>query len=296
MSGSLAYSRGVVYVGTEELTAHVRSFDLDGRELEANFSFRAAEGGPASVRGLAVDEDHRVWVADGVDGQLRAFTLFGDQVAGVESVEPGQSDRGGVLGTLSAVISRGCDELQELVIASCGRRRHAVQCLPLGSGRASSLRSTGHVDQPFNDVSGLHGRDSWLWVCERGAGRVQLFRDGDFHQALKLEMTKGARFRPNALQSLDDGRLVVAQGGAASAVLLLDPNGKLLRILAETGDEVGCVSEPTDLVVEPGADDRHTRVVVIDAEGTRVQVLNLEGDSYGTFPGFARSDPSWETS
>jgi hypothetical protein len=293
VAGSLSYSRGVLYVGSEERAAHVRSFDLDGRELDAGFSFRGADGGAASVTGLAVDEDHRLWVADGVGGELRAFTLFGDQVAGVSSAQTGQHDKGGVLGTLADVASRGSDDAQELLVASAGRRRHAVQILPLGSGPPRSLRCGGQVDSLFKDVTGVAWQDSLLWVCERGRGRVQVFREEDYHFSFALPNPEGAPFQPTAVSALEDGRLVLAQGGVASAVRVLSASGKPLHVLAGTGAEEGCVREPSDLIVVPGEDDSHTLVVVIDGEGTRVQVFNLEGNCYGTFPGFAGSDGTW---
>lgn len=294
MSGSLAYSKGVIYVGTEARTAHVRSFDLDGRELEVNFSFRGEADGAASALGLDLDEDHRLWVADGVGERLLAFTLFGDRVAGVEAAAGRARDKRGVLGRAVDVVSRGSDDAQELLVASGGRRRHAVQLLPLGGGAPRSLRSGGHVDVPFKDVRGIAWHERFAWACERGAGRVQVFRDLDYHFEFRLQLAGGVRFRPNAIQPLPDGRLLLAQGGPASALLLLDARGRLLSVLAGHGQEEGALVEPSDVAVAPGEDDRHTRVVVIDGEGARVQVFNLAGDCYGTFPGFARSVAAWE--
>ncbi len=294
MSGSLAYSKGVLYVGTEARTARVRSFDLDGRELEVDFTFGGESGRAASALGLDIDEDHRLWVADGVGERLLAFTLFGDRVAGVEAAAGRARDKRGVLGRAIDVVSRGSDDAQELLVASSGRRRHAVQLLPLGGGAPQSLRSGGHVDVPFQDVRGIAWRERFAWVCEREAGRVQVFRDLDYHFEFRVQPSAGARFRPNAIQPLPDGRLVVAQGGAASALLLLDARGRLLSMLAGHGAQEGALIEPNDVAVAPGEDDRHTRVVVIDGEGARIQVFNLEGDCYGTFPGFARSVAAWE--
>jgi hypothetical protein len=295
MAGSLAYSKGVLYVGHEERTAHVRSFDLDGNELEAGFSFQGLDGSAAAVSGLAVDVDHRLWVADGVAGELRAFTLFGDQIAGVETVESGQRDKGGVLGTPSDVVSRGSDDAQQLLVSAGGRRRHAVQMLPLAGGPPMSLRCGGQVDALFKDVCGLAWRDEWQWVCERGAQRVQVFRNLDYHFSFALPASPQAPFEPAAIEPLSDGRLVLAQGGSRSALSLLDSSGKLLQRIATDGLEEGSVLNPSDLIVSEGEDDRHTRVVVIDVEGTRLQVFNLVGDCYGTFPGFAGSEPTWDS-
>jgi hypothetical protein len=293
MSGSLTISKGVLYVGTEEKTAHVRSFDLDGNELEAGFSFRGPGGAAASVEGLDVDEDHRLWVADGVSGRLCVFTLFGEEIAGVETFATGTHDKGGLLGSVADVVSFGSDDEQQLLVASGGRRRHALQLLELGSGRTVSLRSLGHVDRAFADLSGVARRDDLIFACERGSGRVQVFRERDFHFSFEVPLGAGRRFTPTALEALPDGRLLVAHAGAASALLLLDQSGRLERVLADSGRAEGQVSNPTDLAVELGADERQTRVLAIDEDGTRVQVFNLQGNCYGTFPGFARSETTW---
>jgi hypothetical protein len=55
-----------------------------------------------------------------------------------------------------------------------------------------------------------------------------------------------------------------------------------VRQLAGAGEHEGAVLEPSDVVVEPGADDRHARVFAIDRDGLRVQVFTLEGHSLGT--------------
>lgn len=293
MSGSLTYLKGVLYIGTEEITAHIRSFDLDGRELDAGFSFRSPENDAASVDGLDIDDDHRLWIADGTAGRLCAYTLFGEEVAGVQSFESGKHDKGGVLGRVSDVVSFGSDDAQELIVTSAGRRRHALQRLQLGDGRTQSLRSMGRIDRAFQDLRGVFRRDEYIWACERGAGLIQIFRDGDFHNSFGLGGTPDSEFRPNAIEALEDGRMVVATGGEASALCLLDRRGRLMRVIAEAGHDEGQVTEPSDLVLVEGVDDAHTRVVAIDSEGTRVQVFTITGNCHGTFPGFAGSERSW---
>ena len=291
MQGSLHLENGVLYVGAHELTAHVRAYDLDGRRLEAGFSFRAPGGGRSSVDGLALDRDHRLWIADGAARRLRAFTLFGSEVAGV-TAEPGlEEDRAGELGAPSDVLSLGSDEEHRLVVASAGRRRHAVQVLSLGAGRTLSLRPLGDPAGEFAGVCDLALRPApvegepgaLLYACERLAGRIQVFRDLEFHFALHVPV-RGARFDPRAAAPLEGGRLVVCQGGPASALLVVDAGGRVLRQLAGPGTDEGQVQEPNDVVVEPGRDDAHTRVLVVDREGTRVQVFTAGGACYGAFP------------
>lgn len=293
MRGSLSLKDGVLYVGSEEKTAHVALYDLDGRRLEPGFSFRGPGGVAAAVDGLAVDADHRVWIADGVGGRLVAFSIFGGELAKVEGARQGDHDGLGYLGSPVDVVSVGSDLDQELFVASGGRRRHAVQVLPLGEGRTRSLRPLGRPDGRWQGVRGIAVADRTIWVCEGLAGRVQVLRDEEFHFAFAVPVAGAGRFEPNAVHPLPDGRLLLAHGGAASAVLLLDRGGRLLRVLAESGTAEGRVFEPGDLAVLPGADDRHTRLAVIDRDGLRVQVFNLAGDCHGTLPGMPCSSDAW---
>lgn len=289
MQGSLALARGVLFVGHHAHRAHVRTFDLDGRRLEAGFSFAGPDGSRASAAGLAVDEDHRVWVADALGRRLLAFTLFGREVARVEAsagvAGTARDDRQGRLGPPSDVLSCGAEDEHRLLVASRGRRRHGVQILDLARGTSRSLRPLGEPAERFADVDdlALDGRD--LFVCERRAGRIQVFRDGEFHYAIRLD-PRGCRFEPTAAAPLPGGRLVVCQAGERSALLLLERGGRRVRTLATTGEETGAVCEPADVVVEPGADERTTRIAVIDRDGDRVQVFNCEGRCFGSFPDF----------
>ncbi len=292
MRGSLALRQGVLYVGTEERTAHVCAFDLDGAPLEAAFSFRGEDDGAASVCGLDVDADHRVWVADGVGGRLLGFTLVGAALAEVAGSRSGAHDARGVLGKCIDVLCVDEDDEQRLIVASGGTRRHAVQVLPLGPGRRDvSLRPMGHQDGHFRDVRGLAlgDGDRELFVCEAGGARLQVFRELDFHRSLVVACGRVA-FEPNAVAVCEDGRLVVAQGGEESALLLCSADGRLLQVLAAHGEDEGQVLDPGSVVIEPGRDDRHTRVLVIDRDGLRIQVFNLAGQCWGAFLG----DGVWE--
>jgi len=120
-------------------------------------------------------------------------------------------------------------------------------------------------------------------VCERGGGRVQVFRDDEFHFAFQLPPAGGAKFEPVAAALLRDGRAVIATSGEASSLLLVDRSGRLLRVIAEAGSESGCLVHPADVVVAEEQEDHDTRVLVIDQDGDRVQVFTLEGRCFGAF-------------
>lgn len=286
MHGSLDLFEGVVYVGTEAKTAEVRAFDLDGRELTEVVRFRGPDGGAATASGIAVDADHRLWLADAVGERLLAFSLFGRRLAGVDDAALAARGRAGELGAPVDVVTEGEDRGQRLWVASRGVRRHAVRALPLGDGRPISLRPTGDPDALFHGVRGLALGEGRLHVCEAGAGRVQVFRGDRFHFAFEAPPANGTRFRPTGAAALPGGRVLVVHGAEDGALLLFSKGGRLLRVLAEGGEQEGGLVAPNDVVVEPGRDDRHTLAAVIDRDGARVQVFNLEGDCYGAFPEF----------
>lgn len=283
MQGSLHLSGGVLYVGSHGLTARVRAFDLEGRLLEAGFSFRDPERGRSSVDGLALDLDHRVWVADGAARRLRAFSLFGRELAAVGPAQGAGADRSGELGTPVDVLSLGSDDGQRLVVASAGRRRHALQVLEPGSARSVSLRPLGDPLGRFGGACDLAASGELLYVCERLEARVQVFRRGEFHYAFRTPAGAG-RSEPRALAPVGDGRLVLCLGGPRGALLLVDAQGRTLGVLAQAGGDEGQVLEANDVVLEPGAGEPSRRLFVIDRDGDRVQAFTLGGACLGAFP------------
>jgi hypothetical protein len=290
--GSLALHEGVLWVGRYEKTAHVRPYDLDGRPLAGGFSFRDPRFRRATVSGLAIDPDHRVWVADTPASRLRAFTVFGSEVAGIGGdvlpsattshdtalplAEPVDVD------ILRPIGSDGGEGDALLVVASRGRRRHAVRVFEPEGALVESIRPLGDPRDRFHGVQGVAARGRLIYVCEALAGRVQVFRDLDFHFAFRPTGGRSAP-RPVAAAPLADERLVLCCGGEESRVLLVDGAGRTIRVLAEHGDADGRVLEPSDVVVLEEETERRARVFVLDRDGVRIQVFNLEGRCYGAF-------------
>ncbi len=288
MQGSLCLHRGVLWVGRHELTAHVRPFDLDGHALGEGFSFRGDDGAPASVAGLDAGDEHTLWVADSAGGRVQGFNVFGRPTRAVGRGAAGEPDApGGTAGAQDVVVLAEPDEPARLVACFDGERRHGVQVFDEEGAWVESLRCEGSPLRRFVDARRLGARGRLLYVCERRAGRVQVFRDGDFHFAFRVESAPGRPAEVAAVEPLSDDRLLVAVAGAASAVLLTDGAGRVLRVLAEHGPEEGRVFEPNDLAAEPepAADEGRRRFAVIDRDAERVQVFTLEGRCYGAFEG-----------
>jgi sugar lactone lactonase YvrE len=277
--GSLALRHGVLYVGRHEGSAHVRPYDLDGVPLSDGFSFRGPDRAAVELAGFAVDPDHRVWVADARHAAIRRFTLVGRETDRWRANASG--DALGAFGTLVDLEIAERDGDLECWIASGGWRRHAIQlCGDDGEVRAS-LRSEGEPHSVFQGVARIARDSQRLYVCEPHARRVQVFRGLEFEFAFRLAGAARRPLEPVALAPLDDGRMVVACGGEESALVLVDRGGRVERVLAEGGEGVGRVLDPTDVVAEPGGEDRSARIAVIDRSAERVQVFTLEGRCQG---------------
>ena len=139
MPGSLCLHEGVLWVGVHEKTAHVSAFDLDGRALGPGFSFRDPERPRSAVAGLAIDADHRLWVADTPGHCLRAFNLFGKELERIAcSAGPEADLRGQPAEPVDVALCELGGEVC-LAVASGGERRHALQLLQPGTLSAPPL-------------------------------------------------------------------------------------------------------------------------------------------------------------
>lgn len=287
MQGSLTLSRGMLAVGVQAKTACVRFFDLDGHALKGGFSFRDPRSGRSMAAGLDMDEDRRIWVADTPAALVRCFSLLGREVGGIERSHESTPSRADVAGNLDAPVDialLGDGQDPSLAVACGGERRHAVQLFDGKLAWRGSLSALGDAQRPFLSVRRIASLGRFLFVVESGRRCVQVFRGGEFLFLFHMARRNGERFEPSAIAPLADGRMVVACGGPASALLLVDGAGRLVRALAEEGPLDGQVLEPSDVVVESGADDAQTQVYAIDRDGIRVQVFTLGGRCLGAIP------------
>jgi hypothetical protein len=288
MHGSLALARGVLFVGTQAKTAHVRTYDLGGRPLATSFSFRDASAGRSAVSGLSVDADRSVWVADEPASRVRVFSVFGRET---RCLGDGAATEEGPPAVLPGLIERPVDVVAHggrddgwVAIACGGERLHAVQVLEPDLTLRASLPSRGDPRRPFRGVRRIAARGELLAVAEAGARLVQVFRANEFLFAFALTDRQGEAYEPSALAPLEDGRMLVACRAPESALFLVDPSGRPLARLAEEGEDEGRVLDPSDVVVDEGAEDRDARVFVLDADGLRLQAFDLGGRCLGRVP------------
>lgn len=274
MHGSLALENGVLWVARYGEEASVFAYDLDGHRLGPGFALGTLEQGAPVVTGLEFDDDHSLWLADEATSRVRSFSVFGVE---------GQTLEHERLGKVCDVVVRGEDDAKQIWVASGGLQYGNVQLFSGEGEHLRSLRSMGDPAQSFRDIAGLAFGEQLAYVCERRGGRVQVFRGEEFHFSFGLD----SGFEPTAAAALPDDRVLVTTGGDQSGLHLFDRAGRHLAQVAACGSEEGQLFEPSDVVALEGRDDRHTRIVVIDSDGDRVQVFSLAGRCYGVFPELA---------
>ncbi len=288
MHGSLCLAHGVLYVGRHAKSASVTAYDLDGRRLQTIANFRDERTGRSSAAGLSVDADRRLWVADHGGARVLAFSLFGVEVVHLPSASS-EADRPGALGRPVDVLALGSDEELVVVVASGGRRRHAVQVMEPDGGRHLSLRPLGDPQARFEEVVALAPRgEKELLVLEAAARRVQIFRGGHFHYSVDLQPLLDDAW-PSALAVTPEGSMAVAArqepgGQHPGGVWLLDDNGRVEAQIAAAGPGEGQVQDASALAFEPADGLQPARWFVMDQTGDRVQVFTVEGRCYGAFP------------
>ena len=282
--GSLSLRGGVLWVARHVRRAHVQPFDLDGRALGPGFSFAGAGDAALALGGIEVDSDRQVWTVDGRAGAVRAFSVFGRESARFAGAPSEHDDSRGVLTGASDLALHESDEALELLVARGGVRRHALALLRSDGRLVDSLRPLGDPLERFGDIARVVQHGSWTYVCERAARRVQVFRDFEFHFSFRIEPGAGERPEPVALAALPDGRLLIALAGSRSALVLTDGVGRVRATLAAMGDGHGELRHVGDIAVEAGADERGSRVAVIDRDAERLQVFDLAGRALGEFP------------
>ena len=281
--GSLCLRGGVLYVARHAQTAHVRPYDLDGRPLGPGYSFRGRGGGPIALGGIDVDSDRQVWSVDGLAGEVRAHSLFGRETAAFCGAGADFDDARGVLVGASDVALYETDEALSVLVARSGVRRHALALFTREGALSESLRPLGDPAGQFQGLVRVAQRGPWTWACEAAAGRVQVFRDFEFHFSFRIEPYSGERAEPVAVALLGDGRAVLALGHSRAALVLVDAGGRLQRVLAPRGAGHGEATDVGDVAVEDGPSERETRLAVLDSDAERLAVYNLAGQCHGVF-------------
>jgi hypothetical protein len=258
-------------------------FDVNGSRLGPGFEVGA------EVRGIAVDEDRRVWTADAASASLRAFTAFGAEVAALRGSGDPDSDRHWSFGDPAGIAAQGVEAEARLLVSRRGARRHALLLVEPAGGAIRSLIPDGDPQAVYSGLGGVALSSRFAYACEPAKGSVQVFRDGDFHFRISMPRPRHGLppFEPCGIAALEDGRSVVAcRGGGEGAVFLFDAGGSLVRCIAGSepaGGDTGDVEDPTAVVVQDEGGERSSLALVLDRGGERIQAFTLGGDCLGAF-------------
>jgi DNA-binding beta-propeller fold protein YncE len=126
--------------------------------------------------------------------------------------------------------------------------------------------------EPFDIAVDAAGR---VFVLD--VGRQSIIRysaEGDFQQEIGSGL---GLYGPRGLGLDAEGNIYVADTGG-QRVVKLSSDGQLLKVLAQGGDGVGQVNQPTDVAV-----DQLGRVYVVEPMLNRLQVLDAAGGFLGSW-------------
>ena len=283
MAASLALRNGVVWVCRSAGITRFAPYDLGGRRIGRGFEVPRNGHPRGDVRGIAVDEDRRIWAADGSRGSVRVFSAFGAESAGIAAREGPQS-----FADAAGIAVQGAEADLRILLSVRGERRHALFLVDPGSGSAASFRPRGDPAGSFSNLAGVAFVGRMAFACEPGRGTVQVFRDFEFHFeiAWRADGARTDRFVPRAVAAASDGRSIVAGAlGDAGILLHFDAGGRLVRRLDQDlvhGPD-GLEDDVCGVVLAEGATERESLVLVLDRGGDRVLAFSLDGRSVGDF-------------
>jgi hypothetical protein len=296
---SLALRHGVVWTCRSEGVARLAPHDLGGRRIGPGFSISAVPGRRLDVRGIAIDEDRRIWAADAGSGSVRAFTAFGAECGGIAARDGPDRPRKGrhparpaAFDEAAGIAAQGVESDLRLLVSRRGEDRHALLLVDPRSGSWRSFRSGGDPSETFSSPAGVALAGRMAFVCEAGRGRIQAFRDGEFHYPITWPIAwrpggdAQARFEPQSVAATPDGRTVVAGRVAGEGVVLhFDAGGSFVRrIDGDLASGEDAVDEDVcGVVVEEGGSERQSTVLVLDRGGSRVLAFTLDGACQGAF-------------
>ena len=267
MYGGIAVTKNVLCLSYSDVSGRVFLVDLDEKRPVALWEYVGDNGGYADAGGIAMADDHTIYVADTRNDMVRRFSAFGKEIGVLGDAHerrPGarSRDRQGVLDRPRAVACHG-----DLVYVACGEQwlRCGVQRFTRHGEAIKPLASFGTAGRRFGAPCGVCASAAGVFVADTLHGVVQRFTvDGRFVSDTRTSTSEGDISRPVAVQVLADGSLLVADQGDVPGLKHIDGNGGQVTRVEGLG-----LQDPVDLAL----DDRG-RVYVLDRDGERVQRLH----------------------
>ncbi|MHC4076918.1 MAG: NHL repeat-containing protein [Planctomycetota bacterium] len=269
MYGGIAVTGNILCLSYSDVGGRVFLVDLDEKRPVAFWEYVGTDGGYADAGGIAMADDHTIYVADTRNDIVRRFSVFGKAVGTLGEAHerpPGarSRDRQGPLDRPRAVAWHA-----GLVWVACGeqRLRCGVQRFRSSGESLKPLPAFGDASRRFGAPQGLCVGDFGAFVADTLHGVVQRFTvAGRFVSELRTGQAENEVSRPVAVQVLADGGLLVADQGDVCGLKHFDANGQLV---AEPLGRDPRLQDPVGL-----AQDSKGRVYVLDRDGERVQRLH----------------------
>jgi sugar lactone lactonase YvrE len=280
------------HVKPDHPRGQLKVFDQNG-EFQFSFGPLGADAGQLrSPIGVTTDSQDRIIVADQANNRIQIFDSAGEYVAHFGTLGTGD-------GELNWPFGVAVDADDEIVVADAGNNR--VQIFD-SSGRylrqfGSLGVGDGEMNYPFHVAV---DRRNNVVVADSGNDRVQVFQ-ADGRYTAKFGVVRKRTVHafgeteynfPIGLTQ-DSQRNIIVSDTRNHRILVLDPDGALIRSFGELGSGRGqfhFLTIPTSLAV-----DARDRIHVVDSGNQRIQVFSSEGEFELEFGGLGLGEGTFNT-
>ena len=281
-------ANGYVYVSDSSQSVNksyrIQKFDSNGVFVKSWGGEGRIEGKFVNPKGLAVDEDGYVYVADSGNGRIQKFSADGDFI----SLWGG---RGLTNGFLAGPESIGVDAQDNIYVADHSNYR--IQKYDKNGNYIKQWGSIGTGDGQFfcGPKSIAVSKEGFIYVptCDR---KIQKFNsEGDFQTSWGEKGTDDGKFSGLLRIAVSTGGYVYVSDDEAKRIQKFDSNGTFIAKWGNRGSGPGQINEIRGISVSPDGmvyvADAH-RIQKFGEDGIFLLEWGAEGTNAGQFKSIAR--------
>jgi len=254
---------------------------LTKSSTRVKFGRRGADAGCFTwPRGIAVNEDGEIVVADSSNHRIQVFDGHGEFLR--HFGQYGQAD--GEFDCLAGVCVNKANG--QIVIAD--RYNHRIQIFTSQGGWIRSFGEEGYWDGQMSYPWGVAcAPDGNIFVCDKENHRVQVFHpNGTFMYSFgRLGCDDGCFENPHYVAVSDDGEKVVVSDSGNHRIQIFTPTGQHVQTVGREGTLNGQFKYPRGVLF-----DREGFILVGDSGNNRVQVFRSDGSYYAAFMSWGSMD------
>lgn len=224
-------------------------------------------------RGIAVNEDGEIVVADSSNHRIQVFDGHGEFLR--QFGQYGQAD--GEFDCLAGVCVNKANG--QIVIAD--RYNHRIQVFTSQGGWIRSFGEEGYFDGQMSYPWGVAtAPDGNIFVCDKENHRVQVFHpNGTFMYSFgRLGCDDGCFENPHYVSVSEDGSKVIVSDSGNHRIQIFTPTGQHEKTIGREGTLNGQFKYPRGVLF-----DREGFILVGDSGNNRVQVFRPDGSYYAQF-------------